>query len=82
VYPNICGEQAVAGAEQAAEKWREGHFQTRKTIPQGLKPAHSIGLIGTTEVVPLRETLHIEFSAACKARIFPGLFCGTTGTGC
>jgi hypothetical protein len=37
-------------------KWPKG-------IPQGLKPIHFIGLIGTTEVVPCYKAL--------KLRVFP-----------
>jgi len=31
--------------------------ETKKSVPQGLKPPHFIGFIGTTEVVPFQGNL-------------------------
>jgi hypothetical protein len=43
----------------------------KKDIPQGLKPIHSIALIGTTEVVPCYKTTQIRiFPQPVKARQF------------
>jgi hypothetical protein len=47
------------------EAWGE---EVRKNIPQGLKPIHFVGVIGTTEVVPFQSPYSTEFSATCKAR--------------
>jgi len=40
-----------AGVGQVAEK-ADSQAKSMKNAPQGLKPIHLIGLIGTTEVVP------------------------------
>jgi len=60
----LCGEnrpsaakaelvsQGYVRAKQAAEKGRIRDGIKKKNVPQGLKPTHFIGFIGTTEVMP------------------------------
>jgi hypothetical protein len=50
-----------SGAKQAAEKRQMWSFRVLKGIPQGLKPTHSMQLIGTTEVVPFQNGGQSEF---------------------
>ena len=48
----------AAGAKQAAEKGRIPEQRSPQDIPQGLKPVHFIGFIGTTKVVQSYDILY------------------------